>query len=76
MPLGSFISSNPRVVTLVDVASFLILFDNKVQKLNDHNNTYMPSTKFTSGFHIYTYLNMAKSNHELIKGFFIQALVQ
>jgi hydroperoxide dehydratase len=35
MPPGPFISSNPRVVTILDAISFPILFDNsKVEKFN------------------------------------------
>ncbi|QCD89379.1 hydroperoxide dehydratase [Vigna unguiculata] len=77
MPPGPFISSDPRVVALLDGTSFPVLFDNdKVQKLNVLDGTYMPSTKFTGGFRVCAYLDTAESNHKLIKGFFLQALAR
>ncbi|XP_068462149.1 allene oxide synthase 3-like [Phaseolus vulgaris] len=77
MPPGPFIASDPRVVALLDGASFPILFDNqKVQKLDVLDGTFMPSTKFTGGFRVCAYLDTAEPNHELIKGFFLQALAR
>ncbi|CAJ1932833.1 unnamed protein product [Sphenostylis stenocarpa] len=77
MPPGPFISSDPRVVALLDGASFPILFDNdRVQKLNVLDGTFMPSTKFTGSFRVCAYLDTAEPNHTLIKRFFLQALAR
>lgn len=57
---------------LLDDASFFVLFDNKVQKLNVLEDTFMRSTKFT----VFEYFNRTKPNHKLIKDFFLQALTR
>ncbi|GAU34030.1 hypothetical protein TSUD_16180 [Trifolium subterraneum] len=68
MPPGPFISSNPRVIALLDAASFPILFDNKkVEKYNVLDGTFMPSTKFTGGYRVCAYLDTTEPNHALIK---------
>lgn len=75
MPPGPFISSNPRVIALLDAASFPILFDNKkVEKYNVLDGTFMPSTKFTGGHRVCAYLDTTEPNHALIKGFYLNAL--
>ncbi|KAG5022895.1 hypothetical protein JHK85_019237 [Glycine max] len=77
MPPGPFISSDPRVVALLDGASFPILFDNdKVEKLNVLDGTFMPSTKFTGGFRVCAYLDTTEPNHALIKQFFLNVLAK
>lgn len=76
MPPGPFISSNPRVIALLDAASFPILFDNKkVEKLNVLDGTFMPSTKFTGGYRVCAYLDTTEPNHALIKGFYLNTLL-
>ncbi|XP_017426671.1 allene oxide synthase 3 [Vigna angularis] len=77
MPPGPFISSDPRVIALLDGASFPVLFDNnKVEKFNVLDGTFMPSTKFTGGFRVCAYLDTAEPNHKLIKDFFLRALAR
>jgi hydroperoxide dehydratase len=76
MPPGPFISSNPRVIALLDAASFPILFDNeKVEKYNVLDGTFMPSTNFTGGHRVCAYLDTTEPNHALIKGFYLNALL-
>ncbi|RDX76984.1 Allene oxide synthase 3, partial [Mucuna pruriens] len=76
MPPGPFISSDPRVIALLDGASFPILFDNdKVEKLNVLDGTFMPSTKFTGGHRVCAYLDTKEPNHALIKRFYLNVLV-
>ena len=75
MPPGPFISSNPRVVTVLDAVSFPILFDNaKVEKRNVLDGTFMPSTAFTGGYRVCAYLDTSEPNHALIKRFFLHLL--
>ncbi|WJX10464.1 hypothetical protein P8452_01184 [Trifolium repens] len=76
MPPGPFISSNPRVIALLDAASFPILFDNKkVEKYNVLDGTFMPSTNFTGGHRVCAYLDTTEPNHALIKGFYLNTLL-
>ncbi|XP_058761403.1 allene oxide synthase 3-like [Vicia villosa] len=76
MPPGPFISSNPRVIALLDAASFPILFDNKkVEKHNVFDGTFMPSTNFTGGYRVCAQLDTTEPNHALIKGFFLNQLL-
>ncbi|KAL2347871.1 hypothetical protein Fmac_001871 [Flemingia macrophylla] len=75
MPPGRFISSDPRVVALLDSASFPVLFDNhKVEKLDVLDGTFMPSTAFTGGHRVCAYLDTREPNHALLKAFFLNAL--
>ncbi|CAJ2674239.1 unnamed protein product [Trifolium pratense] len=76
MPPGPFISSNPRVIALLDAASFPILFDNKkVEKYNVLDGTFMPSTNFTGGYRVCAYLDTTEPSHALIKGFYLNTLL-
>ncbi|CAI8605355.1 unnamed protein product [Vicia faba] len=76
MPPGPFISSNPRVIALLDAASFPILFDNgKVEKHNVFDGTFMPSTNFTGGYRVCSQLDTTEPSHALIKGFFLNQLL-
>ncbi|XP_061355391.1 allene oxide synthase 1, chloroplastic-like [Gastrolobium bilobum] len=75
MPPGSFISSDPRVIALLDGASFPILFDNnKVEKLNVLDGTFMPTTKFTGDYRVCAYLDTTEPNHAVLKRFFLNIL--
>ncbi|XP_027361674.1 allene oxide synthase 3-like [Abrus precatorius] len=75
MPPGPFISSDPRVIALLDGASFPILFDNsKVEKLDVLDGTFMPSTKFTGGYRVCAYLDTQEPKHSVIKSFFLTLL--
>ncbi|KVI02021.1 allene oxide synthase, chloroplastic-like [Cynara cardunculus var. scolymus] len=72
---GPFISSNPRVVAVLDSKSFTVLFDNtKVEKKNILDGTYMPSTAFFSGYRVCAFLDTAESNHHALKSFFLSFL--
>ncbi|KAJ7967379.1 Allene oxide synthase [Quillaja saponaria] len=76
MPPGPFISSDSRVIAVLDAISFQILFDTtKVEKRNIFLGTYMPSTGYTGGYRVCAYLDPSEPNHSLIKRFFISLLV-
>lgn len=75
MPPGPFVSSDPRVIALLDGASFPVLFDNrKVEKLNVFEGTFMPSTAFTGGHRVCSYLDTREPKHAFFKRFFLNAL--
>ncbi|KAE8008447.1 hypothetical protein FH972_004958 [Carpinus fangiana] len=75
MPPGPFISSNPRVVTVLDAISFPILFDtSKVEKRNVFEGTYMPSKSFTGGYRVCAYLDPSEPNHIVLKRWFFSLL--
>ncbi|MED6171871.1 hypothetical protein PIB30_044818 [Stylosanthes scabra] len=77
MPPGPFISSNPRVVALLDALSFPILFDNsKVEKRNVLDGTFMPSTAFTGGYRVCAYLDTDEPTHAALKTFFISTIAK
>ncbi|KAJ4964415.1 hypothetical protein NE237_024354 [Protea cynaroides] len=68
MPPGSFIASNPNVIVLLDGKSFPVLFDtSKVEKRDLFTGTYMPSTNFTGGYRILSYLDPSEPNHTKLK---------
>ncbi|XP_071691775.1 allene oxide synthase 3-like [Rutidosis leptorrhynchoides] len=72
MPPGPFISSNSKVVAVLDSKSFTILFDNsKVEKKNILDGTYMPSLSFFGGYRPCAFLDTNESNHHALKSFFI-----
>nr|CAD1819509.1 unnamed protein product [Ananas comosus var. bracteatus] len=51
MPPGPFVAPDPRVVALLDAASFPVLFDTAlVEKRDLFTGTFMPSTDLTGGF--------------------------
>ncbi|KAL4588778.1 hypothetical protein LXL04_001673 [Taraxacum kok-saghyz] len=75
MPPGPFISSNPKVVAVLDSKSFTILFDNdKVEKKNILDGTFMPSTSFFGGYRVCAFLDTTESNHHALKSLFISFL--
>ncbi|XP_062109091.1 allene oxide synthase 1, chloroplastic-like [Humulus lupulus] len=68
MPPGPFITSNPRVVVLLDGKSFPVLFDvSKVEKKDLFTGTYMPSTELTGGHRILSYLDPSEPKHAKLK---------
>ncbi|KAI3946060.1 hypothetical protein MKX01_024816 [Papaver californicum] len=68
MPPGPFISSNSKVVVLLDAKSFPILFDvSKVEKKDVFTGTYVPSTKLTGGYRVLAYLDPSEPNHNRLK---------
>lgn len=75
MPPGPFISSDPRVVVLLDAVSFPILFDTtKVEKRNVLDGTYMPSLNFTGGIRTCAFLDPSETEHSVLKTLFLKFL--
>ncbi|KAI3525383.1 hypothetical protein L1887_04142 [Cichorium endivia] len=75
MPPGPFISSNPKVVAVLDSKSFTILFDNdKVEKKDILDGTFMPSLSFFGGYRVCAFLDTTESNHHALKSFFLSFL--
>ncbi|MCL7035765.1 hypothetical protein MKW94_008784 [Papaver nudicaule] len=68
MPPGPFVSSDSKVVVLLDAKSFPILFDmTKVEKKDVFLGTFMPSTKLTGGYRVLAYLDPSEPNHSKLK---------
>lgn len=68
MPPGPLISPDPRVIALLDAASFPILFDTSaVEKRDLFTGTYMPSTDLTGGFRVLSYLDPSEPLHAPLK---------
>uniref|UniRef100_A0A0C9S4F8 TSA: Wollemia nobilis Ref_Wollemi_Transcript_13955_1770 transcribed RNA sequence n=1 Tax=Wollemia nobilis TaxID=56998 RepID=A0A0C9S4F8_9CONI len=75
MPPGPPFFSDPRVVMLLDAKSFPVLFDlSKVEKKDVFTGHYMPSTDFTGGYRVLSYLDPSEENHTKLKGFCFQVL--
>ncbi|KAL2898383.1 Allene oxide synthase chloroplastic [Bienertia sinuspersici] len=75
MPPGPWISKDPRVIVLLDGNSFPVLFDNtKVEKLNVFVGTYMPSTSFTGGYRVCSYLDPSEPKHRIFKSLLFSTL--
>ncbi|KAF4348899.1 hypothetical protein G4B88_002674 [Cannabis sativa] len=75
MPPGPFISSNPKVIAVLDAVSFSVLLDNsKIEKRNVLDGTFMPSTSFTGGHRVCAYLDPSEPKHAAIKGFILSTL--
>ncbi|KAH7660916.1 hydroperoxide dehydratase protein [Dioscorea alata] len=68
VPPGPFIASDPRVITLLDAASFPTLFDTSlVEKRDLFTGTFMPSTSLTGGHRILSYLDPSEPLHAPLK---------
>lgn len=68
MPPGPLVAPDPRVVALLDAASFPVLFDNSlVEKKDLFTGTFMPSTDLTGGFRTLSYLDVHEPNHAPLK---------
>ncbi|KAG0563719.1 hypothetical protein KC19_8G054000 [Ceratodon purpureus] len=68
MPPGPPIADDSRVICLVDQKSFPVLFDvSKVEKKDVFVGTYVPSTKFNSGFRVCAYLDPSEEKHTKLK---------
>ncbi|XP_006651849.2 allene oxide synthase 1, chloroplastic [Oryza brachyantha] len=68
MPPGPFVARDPRVVALLDAASFPVLFDTSlVDKTDLFTGTFMPSTELTGGYRVLSYLDPAEANHAPLK---------
>ncbi|KAK9901969.1 hypothetical protein M0R45_001839 [Rubus argutus] len=75
MPPGPFIASNPNVVALLDAKSFPVLLDNsKVEKRDVFLGTYKPSTTFTGGYRVCSYLDPSEPDHAALKYWFLSQL--
>ncbi|RZR97893.1 hypothetical protein BHM03_00027147 [Ensete ventricosum] len=68
VPPGPFVAPDPRVVALLDAASYPVLFDTSlVEKRDLFTGTFMPSTELTGGFRVLPYLDPAEPNHAQLK---------
>ncbi|KAH9326876.1 hypothetical protein KI387_007054 [Taxus chinensis] len=76
MPPGPPLFPDPRVIILLDAKSFPILFDldAKVEKKNVFTGVYMPSTNFTGGYRVLSYLDPSEENHSKLKTFCFHVL--
>nr|ATG29972.1 CYP74A74 [Taxus chinensis] len=75
MPPGPPLFPDPRVIILLDAKSFPILFDlSKVEKKNVFTGVYMPSTNFTGGYRVLSYLDPSEENHSKLKTFCFHVL--
>ncbi|KAL9236682.1 hypothetical protein vseg_011320 [Gypsophila vaccaria] len=71
MPPGPCISSDSRVVVLLDANSFPILFDtSKVDKRDVLYGTFMPSSAYTGGHRVCAYLDPSEAKHGSLKSLF------
>jgi hydroperoxide dehydratase len=68
MPPGPTVARDPRVIALLDAASFPVLFDTSlVEKRDLFTGTYMPSTDMTGGFRVLSYLDPSEPHHAPLK---------
>ncbi|XP_042493032.1 allene oxide synthase-like [Macadamia integrifolia] len=75
MPPGPFLASDSGVIVLLDAKSFPVLFDvSKVEKKNVFAGTFMPSTSYTGGYRICSYLDPSEPKHALLKRFIFSIL--
>ncbi|XP_021738528.1 allene oxide synthase 3-like [Chenopodium quinoa] len=75
MPPGPWISHDSRVIALLDGKSFPILFDtSKVEKRDVFTGTYMPSTSFTGGYRVCSYLDPSEPAHGSLKSLLLSFL--
>ncbi|KAE8799605.1 allene oxide synthase 1, chloroplastic [Hordeum vulgare] len=75
MPPGPFVAKDPRVVALLDAASFPVLFDTSlVDKTDLFTGTFMPSTDLTGGYRVLSYVDPAEANHAPLKSLLFHLL--
>jgi hydroperoxide dehydratase len=68
MPPGPFVAKDPRVVALLDAASFPVLFDTDlVDKTDLFTGTFMPSTDLTGGHRVLSSVDPAEPSHAPLK---------
>lgn len=68
MPPGPFISSNSRVVAVLDAAAFSVLFDlSNVEKKDVLTGTFIPSLSLTGGHRVLAYLDPSEPKHSTLK---------
>ncbi|XP_030525045.2 allene oxide synthase 3-like [Rhodamnia argentea] len=76
MPPGPFVASNPKVIVLLDAASFPVLFDtSKVEKRDVLDGTYMPSLDYFGGHRVCAFLDPSEPKHAVLKQFVFSVLV-
>ncbi|KQK13016.1 allene oxide synthase 1, chloroplastic [Brachypodium distachyon] len=75
MPPGPFVAKDPRVVALLDAASFPVLFDTSlVDKTDLFTGTFMPSVDLTGGYRVLSYVDPAEPNHAPLKSLLFHLL--
>ncbi|GJM96745.1 hypothetical protein PR202_ga13608 [Eleusine coracana subsp. coracana] len=75
MPPGPFIARDPRVVALLDAASFPVLFDaDLVDKTDLFTGTFMPSTDLTGGHRVLSFVDPAEPSHAPLKSLLFHLL--
>eukprot|EP00249_Psilotum_nudum_P004401 c17926_g1_i1 orf=691-2274(-) len=75
MPPGPPFFPDSRTVMLLDQKSFPVLFDmSKVEKKDVFTGTYVPSTAFTGGFRVLSYLDPSEPKHAILKNFAFEVL--
>ncbi|XP_031481027.1 allene oxide synthase, chloroplastic-like [Nymphaea colorata] len=75
MPPGPFISTDSRVVALLDAETFQVLFDcNKVEKGNVFTGTFVPYPALTGGYRVLSYLDPSEPSHTKLKLFVLSLL--
>ncbi|KAJ6844668.1 putative allene oxide synthase 1, chloroplastic [Iris pallida] len=68
VPPGPPIAADPRVVALLDAASFPTLFDTElVEKKDLFTGTFMPSVDLTGGYRTLSYLDPSEPSHAPLK---------
>lgn len=68
MPPGPPLAKDPRVICVLDQKSFPNLFDvTKCEKRDIFIGPYMPSTDFTSGYRVLSYLDPSEARHASLK---------
>lgn len=68
MPPGPPLAKDARVICVLDQKSFPILFDvEKCEKRDLFLGTYMPSTSFTNGYRVLSYLDPSEERHTKLK---------
>ncbi|KAF3341880.1 allene oxide synthase 2-like protein [Carex littledalei] len=68
VPPGPFLSSDPRVVAVLDASSFQVLLDSsKVDKTNTLTGTYLPPFSLYSGHRPLAYLDTTDPLHTSLK---------
>ncbi|KAI3845149.1 hypothetical protein MKX03_019816 [Papaver bracteatum] len=66
---------NAKVILLLDAISFQILFDvARVEKRDVFTGTFMPSTSFTGGYRVCSYLDPSEPKHTQLKQLFLSLL--
>ncbi|XP_030443030.2 allene oxide synthase 3-like [Syzygium oleosum] len=76
MPPGPFMASSPKVIVLLDAASFPALFDtSKVEKRDVLDGTYMPSLDYFGGYRVCAFLDPSEPKHAVLKQFVFSMLV-